>query len=113
MAEMLLKTLLRAKPSSDDAALPYVQGQALGTSQPTTQQTMSRPAANRDEDLPKPLVDKNLTEEDRAKLRADRAAAAEARLKQQNPTKSKGKKKASSGEPLRGPNTQNTMTWTV
>ena len=45
----------------------------------------------------------------RAKIRADRAAAAEARLKKAGGPPKKPKK---TDTPLRGPNTQNTMRWT-
>jgi len=66
----------------------------------------------RDENIPEPVLDKNLTEEERAKIRADRAAAAEARLKKQGGAPPK-KKKTSSDAPLRGPNSKPTMTWTA
>ena len=64
------------------------------------------------DETPAPTFDENLTPKERAKIRADRAAAAEARIKAQggNP---KPKKKDTSSQPLRGPNTQNTMTWTA
>jgi hypothetical protein len=68
--------------------------------------------AKGDENIPEPVIDKNLTEEERAKIRADRAAAAEARLKKMGGA-GKKKKKPSSNAPLRGPNTPNTMTWTA
>jgi len=64
--------------------------------------------------LIEPYTDQRLTEEERAKLREERLAAAEGRLskdeKKQMKTK---KKKANSDEPLRGPNSQNTMRWTA
>lgn len=66
----------------------------------------------RDDNIPEPVHDKNLTDEERAKIRADRAAAAEARLKQQGGEAPK-KKKVSSDAPLRGPNSRPTMTWTA
>jgi hypothetical protein len=63
------------------------------------------------EDVPQPILDSNLTDADREKIRADRAAAAEARLKKQALPKSK--KKTSNDAPLRGPNSKPTMTWTA
>jgi len=45
-------------------------------------------------------------------LRAEREAAALARMKK-NQIGKVTKKKTSSSSPLRGPNTKNTMTWTV
>jgi hypothetical protein len=62
-----------------------------------------------------PVYDGKLTEEERAKIRADRAAAAEARLKKQGgTTASPSKKKAGSNSaPLKGPNSQPTMRWTA
>lgn len=65
----------------------------------------------RNDDTPAPVVDPTMTDEDRAKIRADRAAAAEARLKKQG-AKPKPKK-TSKDEPLRGPNSQPTMRWTA
>jgi hypothetical protein len=65
----------------------------------------------RDENIPEPLYDKNLTEEERAKIRADRAAAAEARLKKQGGKPKK--KKPPSDAPLTGPNTKPLMTWSA
>jgi hypothetical protein len=60
----------------------------------------------------KPAFDSNLSEEERTKIRADRAAAAEARLKKQG-IKPEKKKKPSSDDPLRGPNSKPAMTWTL
>jgi hypothetical protein len=56
-----------------------------------------------------PVVDKNLTEDERAKIRADRAAAAEARLKKQGGLPKK--KKPTTSAPLTGPNSQPLMRW--
>ena len=59
---------------------------------------------------PAPSHDPSLTDEGRAKIRADRAAAAEARLKKTGgPPKQKKKYKDA---PLTGPNTQPAMRWT-
>lgn len=65
--------------------------------------------AKRD-DLPKPKVDKSLTDEDRERIRRERAAAAEARLKKNNPTSGKSKDRYKTDD-LRGPNTKYAMTW--
>jgi hypothetical protein len=61
------------------------------------------------DDTPQPVVDKNLTDDERAKIRADRAAAAEARLKKQGGPPMK--KKPTSSTPLTGPNSQPLMRW--
>jgi hypothetical protein len=58
------------------------------------------------------LSDANLTDEERAKIRADRAAAAEARLLKQGGATVK-KKKTGSATPLTGPNSQPAMRWTA
>jgi hypothetical protein len=63
----------------------------------------------RDDETPKPVVDENLTDEERAKIRADRAKAAEARLKKT--TGKPKKKKNTDAAPLKGPNTEPLMRW--
>ncbi|CAB9526909.1 expressed unknown protein [Seminavis robusta] len=70
---------------------------------PTTPLTAHKDA------VPEPVYDDNLTPEERERQRAARAAAAEKRFKDKGGTKPK--KKDTSGQPLRGPNTQNTMRW--
>jgi hypothetical protein len=74
----------------------------------------SAPAATAIErnDVPAPTINENMTPEEREQQRRERAAAAEKRAKQMGGT-TKPKKKDTSGEPLRGPNTQNTMRWTA
>ena len=64
-----------------------------------------------DDDIPDPVYDFNLSDEQRAKLRADRAAAAEARLKKQ--TGGKKPKKTEAPAPLKGPNSEPLMRWTA
>jgi hypothetical protein len=64
----------------------------------------------RDDEVPAPVMNPNLTNEEREKIRADRAAAAEARLKKQNPGKKKTTTTTSSA-PLTGPNSQPLMRW--
>lgn len=65
---------------------------------------------NREQDgvIPDPVYNPDLTDEERAKIRADRAAAAEARLKKQTGGK---KPKKTSAPPLVGPNSQPLMRW--
>uniref|UniRef100_A0A7S2Y7H7 Uncharacterized protein n=1 Tax=Entomoneis paludosa TaxID=265537 RepID=A0A7S2Y7H7_9STRA len=91
------------------------EGHRLGTAG-ETYQNQTTPAQGQvmkdrnTEDDTTPVVDPNVTEDERAKIRADRAAAAEARLKKQGGAPPK-KKKVSSDAPLRGPNSQPTMRW--
>jgi hypothetical protein len=54
----------------------------------------------------------NLSDEARDKMRADRAAAAEARVNKMGTTGNK-KKNKKTNMPLRGPNTEPTMRWTA
>mmetsp|Transcript_16723 Transcript_16723/g.35028 ORF Transcript_16723/g.35028 Transcript_16723/m.35028 type:complete len:113 (+) Transcript_16723:63-401(+) len=60
-----------------------------------------------------PYSDDRLTDEDRARIREERLAAAEKRLTKEEKKAMKQKKKTTSDEPLRGPNSQNTMRWTA
>ena len=66
---------------------------------------------NRDDDaLPEPIHNPNLTNDERERQRLDRLAAAEARAQKAMQPK---KPKKQSSQPLRGPNSQPTMAWTV
>mmetsp|Transcript_8257 Transcript_8257/g.12050 ORF Transcript_8257/g.12050 Transcript_8257/m.12050 type:complete len:120 (-) Transcript_8257:1012-1371(-) len=91
-------------------------GHRLGSAEETQKLNTAAPQTNtmrqdEEEHLPAPAHDPTLTASDRDQQRANRLAAAEARLKKQG---GKPKKKASnSGEPLRGPNSQNFMSWNV
>ena len=58
----------------------------------------------------KPIHDQSLGDEDRAKMRADRAAAAEARQKKQGGAAGK-KKKATDSKPLTNPHSEPLMRW--
>ena len=88
------------------------QGHRLGTAGEAAQQQKPYHDNFRDESLPAPVYNQNLTDADRAKERADRAAAAEARLKKQDPNAKKKKKKpADNNAPLTGPNSQPLMRW--
>ena len=88
-----------------------LQGHRLGTAAERVDAKPDKEQMNRDDatNTPAPVVDDNLTEEERAKIRADRAKAAEARLKQV--TGKKKKKKTTDAAPLRGPNTEPLMRW--
>jgi hypothetical protein len=68
---------------------------------------------NKNDDVPAPIFDDNLTNDEREKIRAERAAAAEARLQKLGGGTSKRPKKPSNDEPLRGPNSKPLMTWTT
>lgn len=89
------------------------QGRRLGTSSEPYKD--SKPQARREDDSAaiapsEPLFESHLTEEELEQKRAERAAAAEARLKKQGglPAKKKAKDKE-----LVGPNSKPLMTWTV
>jgi hypothetical protein len=89
------------------------QGHRLGTADEVNfQSSATSNNAARDDTVPQPVVDANLTDEERERIRNDRAAAAEARLKKMGGT-TKPKKKPPSDAPLRGPNSKPTMTWTA
>ncbi|KAL7578243.1 hypothetical protein ACA910_012663 [Epithemia clementina (nom. ined.)] len=63
---------------------------------------------------PPAALDPNLTDDERAKIRADRAAAAEARLRKQGGTTTKTKKPTPNDKaPLTGPNSTPLMRWTA
>ena len=64
------------------------------------------------EEIPKPSYDPDLTDEQRTQIRADRAAAAEARIQKQGGG-GKKKPKKTSAPPLRGPNSEPLMKWTA
>jgi hypothetical protein len=88
------------------------QGNRLGSA---GDQLPARQATNtrKYEDNPKPIIDKNLTGEERVNIRAERAAAAEARAKKNQIGGKKKKSKIDPSAPLRGPNSKNTMNWTM
>mmetsp|Transcript_32742 Transcript_32742/g.48487 ORF Transcript_32742/g.48487 Transcript_32742/m.48487 type:complete len:104 (+) Transcript_32742:1-312(+) len=88
------------------------EGYRLGSAD---EQRADREAAakNRYRDQPERcFTDAALTDEERAQIREERLAAAEGRLTKQQKKEMKQKKKPTSGEPLCGPNSQNTMRWT-
>ena len=92
------------------------KGHRLGTAHENTNRTDNHHKNHHQQhDVPPPMVDETLSDADREKIRADRAAAAEARMKKQGlpiqPKKSKVV--VDSNAPLRGPNTKPTMTWSV
>lgn len=91
------------------------EGRRLGTADEAAFGSGGAPGAmpiKRDEDLPKPKYDKNLDDDERTKIRADRAAAAEARAKKAGGGGTKKKKASTENKPLVGPNSQPTMRWT-
>mmetsp|Transcript_16904 Transcript_16904/g.23497 ORF Transcript_16904/g.23497 Transcript_16904/m.23497 type:complete len:119 (+) Transcript_16904:231-587(+) len=86
-------------------------GHRLGTADEAQRLSATTEAAKIDrDDIPEPVYDDNLTSSDRNRIRAERAAAAEARLKKQG---GKPKKKPKSDAPLTGPNSKPLMTWTA
>ena len=92
------------------------QGHRLGTASDERDARAAQTAAAKQrlavEQTHEPYTDIKLSEEERAKIRAERSAAAEARMTKEEKRHMKQKKKDTSDEPLRGPNTQNTMRWT-
>mmetsp|Transcript_27951 Transcript_27951/g.41376 ORF Transcript_27951/g.41376 Transcript_27951/m.41376 type:complete len:129 (-) Transcript_27951:218-604(-) len=92
------------------------QGNRLGTADEAAFGSGQAPATApiiRDDSLPEPVHDANLDDAQRARIREDRAAAAEARLKKQGGGGKRKKKPNPDAQPLRGPNSANMMTWTV
>jgi hypothetical protein len=87
-------------------------GQRLGTADEERGKRAAAAAEKRFTDQPI-YTDANLTDEERAKIRAERLAAVEARMTKQEKQAMKQKKKPTNDEPLRGPNSQNTMRWTA
>ena len=92
----------------------FGQGHRLGTSNEKSYTDTAPKAAKSDKPtrIQEPVVEDNLTEEEREQKRAERAAAAEARLKKQGTYPTKKKKKQNDG-PLVGPNSKPLMTWTA
>ena len=93
------------------------EGHRLGSADEQRADRAARAAAaeSRYTDQPTPVepyTDDKLTDEQRAQIREERLAAAEGRLTKEDKKNMKKKKKPSSDEPLRGPNSQNTMRWT-
>ncbi|GMH64581.1 hypothetical protein TL16_g09679 [Triparma laevis f. inornata] len=84
------------------------QGHALGsTNTPSSSYGTGGRAPER---LPDPIVNPNLAQSDRDRIRAERAAAAEQRLKNAGGEVKKKKKKKDTGD-LRGPNSEPLMRW--
>lgn len=86
------------------------QGHRLGSSNERLNYGTGNPRSDAVE-TPKPVVNPNLDEEARREIRAERAAAAEKRLNVAGKKKNPKKKKDAS--PLRGPNSQRLMQWSV
>ena len=92
------------------------EGHRLGSADEQRADRAARAAAAEkrytDQPPPEPYTDTRLTDEERENIRKERLAAAESRLTKQEKKAMKQKKKDTSNEPLRGPNSQNTMRWT-
>lgn len=89
------------------------EGHRLGTADEAAQGATAAKTTTPTQQF-QPYTDKLLTDDDRARIREERLAAAEARLSKDAKKEMKTKKKKpSSDEPLRGPNSQNTMRWTA
>mmetsp|Transcript_25021 Transcript_25021/g.49928 ORF Transcript_25021/g.49928 Transcript_25021/m.49928 type:complete len:102 (+) Transcript_25021:57-362(+) len=88
------------------------EGHRLGTADEAAQRAAAKTSGAKNEF--QPYTDKLLTDEDRARIREERLAATEARLSKEAKKEMKTKKKKpSSDEPLRGPNSKNTLRWTA
>ena len=61
--------------------------------------------------IPDPVVDPNLSQTDRDRIRMERAQAAEKRLKAMGGDKKKKKKATAKDNTLRGPNSEPLMRW--
>lgn len=98
------------KPTTHVSDTDSIQGHRLGTAEDARQRQAAAAAAamDRADEVPQPVFDENMTDEDRARIRAERAAAAEARAKKAN-----AKPKKTSSTPLVGPNSQPTLRWTA
>lgn len=92
------------------------EGHRLGTADEQSDARAARAAAaeKRYTDQPhETYTDANLTDEKREKARKERLDAVSARMTKQEKQAMRQKKKPTSDEPLRGPNSQNTMRWTA
>ena len=78
-------------------------------SKPIERSPISGKDVNKYDEDPTPKYNPDLAEEDRRRIREDRAKAAEKRM--QN-TQTKRKTKTTNKQPLHGPNSQYTMKWT-
>jgi hypothetical protein len=105
-------------PPTQSTISKQPQGHRLGTADEGRYSDTATATATKKTDpesIPPPL-DPNLTADEREKIRADRAAAAEARLKKQGlggPTKKKKPPSSDAPPPLVGPNSKPTMQWTL
>lgn len=100
--------LLLCGVSAFESHNQHVQGNRLGSADEARAQQTPLVNHHADESLPEPIHNPNLTDTDREQQRADRLAAVEARMKGKQPKKPK-----KTSEPLRGPNSKNTMQWNV
>jgi hypothetical protein len=90
------------------------EGHRLGTASEARDARSAAAAAaeRRAEPIHEPYTDATLTDEERAKLRDERLAAAEARMTKEEKRQMNQKKKKSDA-PLKGPNSENAMRWTA
>ena len=90
------------------------EGHRLGTATEDADARTARALAAEQREIAahEPYTDSKLTDEERAKLREERLAAAEARMTKEE-KRQMGQKKKKSDAPLRGPNSQNKMRWTA
>jgi hypothetical protein len=88
--------------------LIFFQGHRLGAANETQAPASTSQTANDVDDTLPPRKDPNISDSDRDKQREARLAAAEARQKKMGGPPKKEKKTTG---PLRGPNTEYTMTW--
>ncbi len=91
------------------------EGHRLGTADELRRAKVVRAAEDNftTDQTPTPYTDATITEEERAKIREQRLAAAEGRLTKEERNAIKKKKTTQNDTPLRGPNSQNTMRWTA
>eukprot|EP00980_Cylindrotheca_fusiformis_P014204 scaffold3736_cov103-Cylindrotheca_fusiformis.AAC.6 len=88
-------------------------GHRLGAANEVSTNVSNGPGGKKyQDDVPKPRSDPNLSDEDRARQRAERIAAAEARQSKNKVTVSMAKK-SKSDTPLTGPNSKPLMRWTA
>ena len=100
-------------PVTDRRCFHSPKGHVLGSAGDEPRASRAPGVASMDRnDVAPPTYNDNISPDEREQQRRERAAAAEKRAKQMGGT-AKPKKKDTSGQPLRGPNTQNTMRWTA
>lgn len=102
-----------SKDSSTTAASFEGEGHRLGNAGDDRDRRAAAAAAEKRFTDQPAYTDANLTDDQRENIRAERLAAVEARMTKQEKQAMRQKKKSTNHEPLRGPNSQNTMMWTA